>query len=151
MIQMTTLQRFICIVLYVLIQISLTLKIDGHIGFISHISCIFVACSSESEFADMFTPICLLHPPLLVGRATLQNESYVTAAPAVALGVGKATFAVSTVSDRSSSGVSSAVAFMRKSHVRVFLLLQIGTLLCIRTVKAVVASETGERKERGTS
>ena len=124
----------------------------GILDFPTNISWIFVACSIESEFAETYTPICLLHPPPLVGRATLQNESYVTtSAPAVALGVGKATFAVSTVSDRSSSGVSSAVAFMRKSHVRVFLLLQIGTLLCLRTAKAVVGSETGERKEKGTS
>ena len=116
------------------------------------ISLIFLAFLLRAAVKVNLHITYLLHPPPLVGRATLQNESYVTtSAPAVALGVGKATFAVSTVSDRSSSWVSSAVAFMRKSHVRVFLLLQIGTLLCVRTVKAVVGSETGERKEKGTS
>ena len=59
----------------------------GILDFPTNISWIFVACSIESEFAETYTPICLLHPPPLVGRATLQNESYVTAAAlAVALG-----------------------------------------------------------------
>ena len=56
MIQMTTLPRFICIVFYVPIFTEIENK--GNIGFLSHISCIFVACIIESEFAEMYTAVC---------------------------------------------------------------------------------------------